>query len=98
MLEALPEAKTFDVSDYLGFKTEVQKAVFNAMLNHKENDYAGVDELAKVDSLSAYSREEIKFAVRYLTGRGFLLEVKKPYGYVYAVNKLKIPNMMINYF
>ena len=32
-----------------------------------------------------------------LKNRGFLLEVKKPYGYVYAVNKLRIPNMMFDY-
>ena len=56
-----------------------------------------LDELAKSDRLSQYSYEVIGDAVEYLTGRGFLHKVEKPYGCVYAVNKLRIPHMMFNY-
>ena len=39
----------------------------------------------------------IKKAVSELNGRKFLLKVDKPYGCVYAVNKLYIPNMEFVY-
>lgn len=74
-----------------------QRDVLDAMLNNENNDYSTVDELAKSDRLSQYSYEVIGDAVEYLTGRGFLHKVEKPYGCVYAVNKLRIPHMMFNY-
>ena len=45
----------------------------------------------------ARSRDEKLKAVSELNGRKFLLKVDKPYGCVYAVNKLYIPNMEFVY-
>ena len=97
MLEALPEARAFDVPEFFRFQKKEQRDVLDAMLNNENNDYSTVDELAKSDRLSQYSYEVIGDAVEYLTGRGFLHKVEKPYGCVYAVNKLRIPHMMFNY-
>ena len=97
MLEKLPEARAFDVPDFFRFQKKEQRDVLDAMLNNENNDYSTVDELAKSDRLSQYSYEVIGDAVEYLTGRGFLHKVEKPYGCVYAVNKLRIPHMMFNY-
>ena len=63
-------------------------------LNKEERDYSTVDEIAHMEELSDYSYEAICTAVYGLKNR---VEVKKPYGYVYAVNKLRIPNMMFDY-
>ena len=65
--------------------------VLTVMLNKVEKDYSTVDELSK------FTRDEIKNAVSELNGRKFLLKVDKPYGCVYAVNKLYIANMEFVY-
>lgn len=62
--------------------------VLTVMLNKVEKDYSTVDELCDHDELSKFTRDEIKNAVSELNGRKFLLKVDKPYGCVYAVNKL----------
>lgn len=72
-------------------------AVLTVMLNKSDKDYSTVDELIRVAELAQFSFAEIKDAVNELFRRGFLLEVKKPYGYVYAVNKLRISNMEFVY-
>ena len=64
--------------------------VLTVMLNKVEKDYSTVDELCDHDELSKFTRDEIKNAVSELNGRKFLLKVDKPYGCVYAVNKLYI--------
>ena len=71
--------------------------VLTVMLNKSDKDYSTVDELIRVAELAQFSFAEIKDAVNELFRRGFLLEVKKPYGYVYAVNKLRISNMEFVY-
>ena len=91
----MPNPKAIDVPK-LGF-SDVQTNVLHIMMNKEEWDYSTVDEIAHMDKLSVFSYEEICTAVYGLKNRGFLLEVKKPYGYVYAVNKLRIPNMMFDY-
>lgn len=88
----MPNPKAIDVPK-LGF-SDAQTEVLNIMMNKEERDYSTVDEIAHMEELSDYSYEAICTAVYGLKNRGFLLEVKKPYGYVYAVNKLRIPNMM----
>ena len=91
----MPNPKAIDVPN-LGFSEE-QMTVLHIMMNNEDKDYSTVDEIARLDELTAYSYEEIREAMLNLNRRGFLLEVKKPYGYVYAVNKLRIPNMMFDY-
>lgn len=91
----MPNPKAIDVPK-LGF-SDAQTDVLNIMMNKEEWDYSAVDEIAHMEELSGYSYEAICTAVYGLKNRGFLLEVKKPYGYVYAVNKLRIPNMMFDY-
>ena len=71
--------------------------VLTVMLNKVEKDYSTVDELCDHDELSMFTCDEIKKAVSELNGRKFLLKVDKPYGCVYAVNKLYIPNMEFVY-
>ena len=56
-----------------------------------------LNKVAEHDELSMFTRDEIKKAVSELNGRKFLLKVDKPYGCVYAVNKLYIPNMEFVY-
>ena len=65
--------------------------VITVMLNKVEKDYSMADELSK------FTRDEIKNAVSELNGRKFLLKVDKPYGCVYAVNKLLMANMEFVY-
>lgn len=91
----MPNPNAIDVPN-LGF-SDVQVDVLHIMMNDEESDYSTVDEIARLEELSAYSYEEIRDAMFKLKNRGFLLEVKKPYGCVYAVNKLRIPNMMFQY-
>lgn len=71
--------------------------VLTVMLNKVEKDYSTVDELCDHDELSKYTRDEIKKAVTELNGRKFLLKVDKPYGSVFAVNKLFMANMEFVY-
>jgi len=88
----MPNPKAIDVPK-LGF-SDAQTEVLNIMMNKEERDYSTVDEIAHMEELSDYSYEAICTAVYGLKNR---VEVKKPYGYVYAVNKLRIPNMMFDY-
>lgn len=71
--------------------------VLNAMLNKVDKDYSTVDELRDLSELSQFTYNEIQNAADELNGRKFLLKVNKPYGCVYAVNKLYIPNMEFVY-
>ena len=48
-------------------------------------------------SFSQFTFDELRTAVYELCKRGFLLVVQKPYGHVYAVNKLRISNMEFVY-
>lgn len=71
--------------------------VITVMLNKVDKDYSMADELCDHDELSKFTRDEIKNAVSELNGRKFLLKVGKPYGCVYAVNKLLMANMEFVY-
>ncbi|MBR1822788.1 MAG: hypothetical protein IJ779_00995, partial [Ruminococcus sp.] len=75
--------------DY-NFKSEACIPVLTVMLNKVDKDYSTVDELCDHDELSKFTRDEIEKAVTDLNRRKFLLKVDKPYGCVYAVNKLYI--------
>ncbi|MCR4888893.1 MAG: hypothetical protein K5979_06915 [Ruminococcus sp.] len=79
------------------FEERACKQVLTVMLNKVEKDYSTVDELCEHDELSMFTLDEITKAVSELNGRKFLLKVDKPYGCVYAVNKLYIPNMEFVY-
>ena len=71
--------------------------VLTVMLNKVEKDYSTVEELCDHDELSKFSHDEINKAVTELCSRKFLLKVDKPYGCVYAVNKLLMANMEFVY-
>ena len=79
------------------FEESACEQVLTVMLNKVDKDYSTVDELAEHDELSMFTRDEIKKAVSELNGRKFLLKVDKPYGCVYAVNKLLMANMEFVY-
>ena len=79
------------------FEAATCDAVLTVMLNKSDRDYSTPDELNHATELTQFSYEEIRDALNELHRRGFLLEVKKPYGYVYAVNKLRISNMEFVY-
>ena len=72
------------------FKSEACIPVLTVMLNKVEKDYSTIDELCDHDELSKFTRDEIAKAADELFGREFLRKVEKPYGCVYAVNKLYI--------
>ncbi len=92
---SMPNPKAIDVPRF-GF-TEVETIILHTMMNFEDTDYSTVDEMSKLDVLSEYPFEIVRKAMENLNNRSFLLEVKKPYGIVYAVNKLRIPNMMFDY-
>ncbi|MBP1536004.1 MAG: hypothetical protein IK999_18075 [Ruminococcus sp.] len=92
----MPNPIEISLLDY-HFEAAACDAVLTVMLNKSDRDYSTADELCQVKELARYSYEEIGAAVNELYRRGFLLEVKKPYGYVYAVNKLRISNMEFVY-
>ena len=79
------------------FEAAASDAVLTVMLNKSDKDYSTAEELNTVAELARFSYAEIREAVNELHRRGFLLEVKKPYGFVYAVNKLRISNMEFVY-
>ena len=71
--------------------------VLTVMLNKVEKDCSTVDELCDHDELSKFTCDEIINAVSELNSRKFLLKADKPYGCVYAVNKLLMANMEFVY-
>lgn len=79
------------------FEAAASDAVLTVMLNKSDKDYSTAEELNTVAGLARFSYVEIREAVNELHRRGFLLEVKKPHGFVYAVNKLRISNMEFVY-
>jgi len=93
---SMPNPTEISLLDY-HFEGAACDAVLTVMLNKSDRDYSTADELSQVTELAQFSYEEIGAAVNELYRRGFLLEVKKPYGYVYAVNKLRISNMEFVY-
>ena len=64
-------------------------------------DYASLEEMFGFEEMENYEPDEICRAVDELTGKeeynNLLLEISKPYGKVYAVNKRRIPEMMFTY-
>ncbi len=78
----MPNPTEISLLNY-SFEAKGCNELLTAMLNHSDIDYSTVDEL--------------RTAVYELCKRGFLLVVQKPYGYVYAVNKLRISNMEFVY-
>lgn len=79
------------------FEAKACNALLTAMLNHSDIDYSTVDELRDYGELSHFTDDELHTALHELCKRGFLLVVEKPYGDVYAVNKLRISNMEFVY-
>lgn len=73
------------------------KDILKIMLNDSTKDYSTVYELSRDNDLQKYDYEKILGSVLELNARGFLIEVRKPYGSVYAVNKLRISNMLFKY-
>ena len=92
----MPNPTEISLLDY-HFEGAACDAVLTVMLNKSDRDYSTADELSHFTELAQFSYEKIRDAVNELHRRGFLLEVKKPYGYVYAVNKLRISNMEFVY-
>lgn len=92
----MPNPTEISLLDY-HFEAKACNAVLTVMLNQSNRDYSTFDELTGVTELSMFSHENISEAVYELHKRGFLLEVEKPYGCVYAVNKLRISNMEFVY-
>ncbi len=92
----IPMPTEIEVLNYR-FTAESASAILTAMLNMPDKDYSAVNELLDVPALSPFTPETIKKGVNELYSRGFLLSVEKPHGTVYAVNKLRIANMMFVY-
>ena len=93
---SMPTPTEIEVLNY-HFNAKSASAVLVTMLNQPGADYSTADELTAIESLSAYSADEILEGIGELHNRGFLLSVEKPFGTVYAVNKLRISNMMFVY-
>ncbi len=74
--------------------TPTEKVILTVMLNQSDKDYATLDELYESKELTDYSTEAIFMAVNNLLHRKFLITVEKPYGCVYALNKLTASNII----
>ena len=71
--------------------------VLDLMLNVPDYDYAFFEEILAFKELSKVDPDDICDTVNELSKRKFLRLIEKPYGTVYAVNKLRISNMMFEY-
>ena len=75
--------------------------LFRLMLNNLKCDYATLEEMFAFEEMKNYDTAEVCMAVDELTKKekfnNLLLEIKKPYGKVYAVNKRRIPEMVFTY-
>ena len=92
----MPNPTEISLLNY-NFEAKACNELLTAMLNHSDFDYVTVDELRRYSELSQFTFDELRTAVYELCKRGFLLVVQKPYGHVYAVNKLRISNMEFVY-
>ena len=88
----MPNPTEISLLNY-NFEAKASNELLTAMLNHSYFDYVTVDELRRYSELSQFTFDELRTAVYELCKRGFLLVVQKPYGHVYAVNKLRISNI-----
>ena len=93
---SMPNPTEISLLNY-NFEAKACNELLTAMLNHSDFDYVTVDELRRYSELSQFTFDELRTAVYELCKRGFLLVVQKPYGHVYAVNKLRISNMEFVY-
>ncbi len=92
----MPNPTSISLLNY-GFRADASKELLSVMLNCPEIDYSTAEELRHCVKLSHFTQEEIDDAVKELNSRRFLHKVQKPYGSVYAANKLYIANMMFDY-
>ena len=80
---------------------KISRELFRLMLNNPKYDYASLEEIFDIEEMKLYDPEEIIKAIDELTSKedynNLLLEISKPYGTVYAVNKRRIPEMMFTY-
>ena len=80
---------------------KISRELFRLMMNNPKCDYASLEEMFGFEEMENYEPDEICRAVDELTGKeeynNLLLEISKPYGKVYAVNKRRIPEMMFTY-
>ena len=80
---------------------KISRELFRLMMNDPKCDYATLEEMFAFEEMQHYDPEEVCKAIDELTGKedynNLLLEIVKPYGKVYAVNKRRIPEMMFTY-
>ena len=81
--------------------TKISRELFRLMMNDPRRDYATLEEMFAFEEMENYEPEEVCKAVDELTSKedynNLLLEIVKPYGKVYAVNRRRIPEMMFTY-
>ena len=77
--------------------SETANKLLTVMLNKPDMDYAALEKFVNIAELSNCTPDEIYKSVQELYNRNFLLRVQKPYGIVYAVNKLRIADMEFVY-
>ena len=80
---------------------KISHELFRLMMNNPKCDYATLEEMFTFKEMENYDPAEVCMAVDELTKKekynNLLLEIKKPYGKVYAVNKRRIPEMIFTY-
>lgn len=80
---------------------KISRELFRLLMNDPRYDYATLEEMFAFEEMQNYDPAEVSKAVDELTGKekynNLLLEISKPYGKVYAVNKRRIPEMMFTY-
>ncbi|MBR6385345.1 MAG: hypothetical protein IKS03_04385 [Ruminococcus sp.] len=80
---------------------KISRELFRLMMNNPKYDYATLEEMFAFEEMENYDPAEVCMAVDELTKKekynNLLLEIKKPYGKVYAVNKRRIPEMIFTY-
>lgn len=90
----MPNPQKIELLNY-HFSSELTGNILSDMLNKRNTDYSTLEELT--EHFKSEPADKVQDSVNELCKREFLFEVKKPYGIVYAVNKLRISNMMFAY-
>ncbi|MCR5121949.1 MAG: hypothetical protein K6B74_05970 [Ruminococcus sp.] len=80
---------------------KISRELFRLMMNNSKCDFATLEEMFTFEEMENYDPAEVCMADDELTKKedynNLLLEIKKPYGKVYAVNKRRIPEMIFTY-
>jgi len=81
--------------------TKISRELFRLMMNESKYDYVTLEEIFTFREMKNYDPAEICTAIDELQKENeknpLILEIARPYGKIYAVNKRRIPEMVFTY-